>query len=136
MYQLIIILFMIKTLFKNKLSKMLFSGTAALAMVLVVSTTAFAGWNDAPTGDCSTFSLGNVTTNEGITSPCWNSTNISAKAGDTVNVKIYFHNTSTTTANNVSVKISNPGTDAVSGSKSFSGSLYANGSVVATGPLP
>ncbi len=112
---------------------MLFSGTAALAMTLVISTTAFAGWNDAPTGDCSTFSIGNVTTNEGITSPCWNSTNISAKAGDTVNVKIYFHNTSTTTANNVSVKISNPGIDAVSGSKSFSGSLYANGSVVATG---
>lgn len=123
---------MFKNLLKNKFSSTLVSGTVALAMVMMFSGTALAGWNDAPTGDCSTFSIGNVTTNEGISSPCWNSTTISAKSGDTVNVKIYFHNTSATTANNVSVKITQPNSGAVS-NQPFSGSLLVGGSTVATG---
>jgi hypothetical protein len=109
---------------------------AALAMVVLVGVsapTASAGWNDAGSSDCQTFSLGNVTTGQGFATPCWTATNISAKTGDAINVKIYFHNTGTTAVNNATVSFTNPGTNSVSGSQSFGGTLKVGGSPVASG---
>jgi hypothetical protein len=120
-----------QTLFK-KLAR---SAAMLIAVVLVGASaqTAFAGWNDAGSGDCQTFSIGNVTTGQGIASPCWTTTSISGKTGDTINVKVYFHNTGSSPITNATVSISNPGTGVVSGSQSFTGALKVGGSTVASG---
>lgn len=121
-----------QTLFK-KIARPIIATLVAVLVVGASAQMASAGWNDAGSGDCPTFSLGNVTTGQGITTPCWNSTSISGKVNDTINVKVYFHNTGTTAVTNATVSISNPGTGSVSGSQSFSGTLKVGGSTVASG---
>lgn len=118
----------------TKILRTLAVGVSTLALVLTFGTTALAaGFNDAPSGDCPTLSIGNVTTGEGISSPCWNSANINAKSGDVLNVKVYFHNTTQTTASNVTIRITDPGTSSVTGSKYFAGTVYVGGTSVASG---
>jgi len=105
-------------------------------VVLFTAQNAFAAtWNGA-SNDCKGISIANATTNEGYGNPCWPSTSVSASAGDTLNVRIYYHNTGTVTTNNTRVSLSAP-IGSASSSKSFSGSISSDqgslslGSVVA-----
>ncbi len=130
---------MTKTLIK-KIAGFTLASLAMVVLVGVSAPTASAGWNDAGSDDCPTFSLGNVTTGEGIPpNPnvpegyCWNRTTISGKVNDVINVKIYFHNTGSTAVTNARVSVTNPGTNAVTGSQSFTGSLKVGGTTVASG---
>jgi hypothetical protein len=81
-------------------------------------------WNGA-SNDCKGISIVNATTNEGYAHPCWPSSSISADAGDTLNVRIYYHNTGTATANNTRVILNAP-LGSSSTTKSFSGSISSD----------
>ncbi|MFA6514738.1 MAG: hypothetical protein WCT42_00530 [Candidatus Paceibacterota bacterium] len=66
-------------------------------------------WNTGSGGpECPDINIANYTTNTGYGSPCWTGTNINANPGDTINVKIYYHNTSNTTATNTVIKLVAP----------------------------
>lgn len=64
-------------------------------------------WNNAP-NDCPDINIANYTQNTGFGNPCWTGTNITANAGDTINVRIYYHNTSNATATNTYIKLNEP----------------------------
>jgi len=50
-------------------------------------------WNSA-SNDCPTVNIANYSTQVGYGNPCWNSTSVSASAGDSINVRVYYHNAS------------------------------------------
>jgi hypothetical protein len=121
---------------KNKLLK-IFGRVAGIASIMVLgmtlsSSVAYAGWNDAPSGECPTFSVGNVTQNNyGSSNGCWTATNVSARVGDIINLKVYFHNNTGSTVNNVKVKTTN--NNGSTGNVNVAGTVYANDIAVASG---
>ena len=78
-------------------------------VVLFTAQNVFASsvWNNA-SNDCPDISVVNSTTNVGYSSPCWNLSNISANPGETINIRIYYHNTGTVTNTNTSIKLNAP----------------------------
>ena len=69
-----------------------FTMTVAMALVFVVfPASAHAAFNNAP-GDCPTVSVANYTTQQNISATCWGGS-VSANPGDTINVRVYYHNT-------------------------------------------
>ena len=95
-------------------------------VVLFAAQNAFAAtWNGA-SNDCRGISIVNATTNEGYAHPCWPSSSVSADAGDTLNVRIYYHNTGATTANNTVVTLNAPISGSAGTSKSFSGNISSD----------
>ena len=119
-----------KQFFKQSINITLAMAFFAFALV-GFSSTAHAGWNDASSGECPTFSIGNNNTGEGITNPCWSKTTVSASVGDYINVKVYFHNNTGASVNDVKVRV-NDARDG-SGNVPMSGTVFANGTAVAVG---
>ena len=108
---------------KNNIKKIIAFGAFA---VLFIGTGVFASvsWNTA-SNDCATIAIANVSNgNAGWGNPCWPGTS-TANPGDTINVRVYYHNTGTTTATNTHI-ILNAQT-AASTSHSFSGQITSNG---------
>ncbi len=110
----------------KRIQKILIGSLFALAFVAFAPYASAASSFDPITNDCThTTQIGNHTTQEGVNvsgynNACW-ATSVSAAPGQTVNVRIYYHNTGTTTANSTIVKLNQPfGT---SGSFSFTGSV-------------
>jgi len=64
-------------------------------------------WNNA-SNDCPDINIANYSTNTGYGNPCWTGTNITANPGETINVRVYYHNTSNTTATNTRIKVIAP----------------------------
>jgi len=92
---------------KNNMKKII---VAFLSLaILLTGSNVFAAsiWNTA-SNDCSDINIANYTANTGFGSPCWTGTNITANPGDTLNVRVYYHNTSTVTATNTYIKITPP----------------------------
>jgi len=108
---------------KNYMKKIII-GIFSLALFFFAQNAFAATWNGA-SNDCRGLSIANATTTEGFVNPCWPASSISADAGDTLNVRIYYHNTGTTTANNVKVNLST-NLSGSSTSKSFSGSINSD----------
>ncbi len=86
-------------------------------------------WNGA-TNDCPTIAVANFTTNTGYSNPCWNLSSVSASQGDTINVRIYYHNSSDITgspqtATNVRVILNAP-TGGSSTSHTFSAQITSD----------
>jgi len=108
--------------------------------VLMVAQVALAGavWNGA-SNDCKGISVANHTTNTGIINPCWPLSSVSSNAGDSVNVRIYYHNTSGQPATNVRVSLDAP--TASSSTHTFSGQILSDqgnlslGSVTVSTPV-
>src|ERR1035437_6723960 len=105
--------------------KKIIVGILGLALLITgQNVSASTTWNGA-SNDCKGISIANATTNEGYAYPCWPSSSVSADAGDTLNVRIYYHNTGSDTANNTRVVLSAPlGSSGTS--KSFSGSISSD----------
>jgi len=107
-------------------------GVFSLVLVLVAQN-AFASafsrgsvvWNGHP-NDCKGISIVNSTTNEGYGDPCWPATSITADKGDTINVRIFYHNTGSATADNVKVSLSAPVGGSASSTKTFSASISSD----------
>lgn len=121
---------------KNQLLK-IFGRITGIASIMVLglalsSSIAHAGWNDAPSGECDTFSIANISQSiQTNANGCWTTTNVSANVGDVINVKVYFHNNTNTTVSDVKVKVTP--NDGQSGNVYSAGTIYANGSAVASG---
>ncbi len=93
--------------------------------VLLVSQNANAAsvWNGA-SNDCPGLAVANHTTNTGIIVPCWPLKSISANKGDSVNIRIYYHNTSGQNATNVRFSLNAP--TGASNSHTFSGQITSD----------
>ncbi|HAE36423.1 MAG: hypothetical protein UR85_C0002G0047 [Candidatus Nomurabacteria bacterium GW2011_GWF2_35_66] len=107
----------------KKYMKKIIVGIFGFAL-LFVAQSAFAGTWNGVSGDCPDINIANYTTNNGYGSPCWNGTNISAKAGDIINVKVYYHNTSNTTNTNTRIKVFAPTGSSMN--HSFSAQILSN----------
>ncbi len=102
--------------------------------LLVVASSVFASsiWNNA-SNDCPTVAIANYTTNTGYTNPCWPLSTVNANPGDSVNVRVYYHNTSNQNATNVRVSLNtNTGS---STSHSFSGQITSDQGNISFGPV-
>lgn len=119
--------------------KTLIKTIMSLAMVAIVAMTApmaSAAYSiNTMADDCMTVTIANHTTGAGVADPCWTNSTINAKVGDIVNVAIYYDNSGTTAAPNVSFKLTNPQDRTIpnNGSVSMTGSILVNGSVVKSG---
>lgn len=126
----------------KKFIKNIIVGVFGLALVLlaqgVSANTSYGrgsvSWNGAP-NDCKGISIINATTDEGYGDPCWYGTSISADAGDTINVRIYYHNTGSMTAENVKVVLNAPTGGSASTTKTFSGSISSNQGGISLGSV-
>ena len=94
---------------KNSMKKYIqrISVMAVFALVFIVAPAhAQAAFNTLG-NDCPTVSVANYTTQQNISSTCWGPT-ASANPGDTINVRIYYHNTASSPADNTIVHLNNP----------------------------
>jgi hypothetical protein len=110
----------------NTYKKFLFAGFLALGALFVVTDKAEAAvqWNTAG-NDCPTVMVANHTTQAGVNWPCW-STSVSANGGETVNVRIYYHNAGDTTATNTRLRL-NPISSSAQSSFTFTGYVTGGG---------
>lgn len=118
--------------------KKIIVGVLSLAMLLTSqNANALTVWNGA-SNDCRGISIANQTTNTGIVNPCWPLGTVSANGGDSVNVRIYYHNTSGQNATGVRIVLSAP--TGPSSTHTFSGQIISDqgnlslGSVTASTP--
>ena len=117
---------------KNYIKKIIVGMFALVA--IFASQSAFAStWNGA-SNDCKSISIINATTNQGYQNPCWPLTSVSASAGDVINVRIYYHNTGSVTANNTHIVLSAPIGDS-STTQSFTGRIVSDQGSVSFGPV-
>lgn len=112
----------------------------AIAMFLVGnSVSANFPFNSDP-ADCPTISIGNYNTGVGVptggSTGCqnWSLSSVQADPGDTINVHIYYHNTSSAPANNVKVNLVQSNTGP-STSFSISGTLASSQGNTPMGPV-
>jgi hypothetical protein len=119
---------------KNNMKKIII--TVLSFVLFFVGQSSFAAtssvtWNSF-SNDCSTIAIANETQQVGFGNPCWVGQNISANTGDYIKVRIYYHNTGTSTANNTRLKIIKSGS---STNYTFSGQIVSNeGTYYATSP--
>lgn len=88
-------------------------------------------------GDCPDIGIGNYTTQVGIADGqwgCWSTQNVTANAGDVINVAIFYHNNTNQTLTNVGVSMSQLTTGS-STSHTFSGMLNSDQGSKAVGPV-
>ena len=96
---------------KNYIKHALVAAFAVVTLALggahaYAATAPYVAWNNA-SNDCPTVSVANDTTQENAGNICWGST-VSAQPGDTINVRIYYHNTGNANAGNTIVKLNMP----------------------------
>gem|GEM_PF-3543784 len=101
-------------------------GILMLAGFAAYAPAAHAAFNDGTAGgpDCPTTMVANVNNNTPKSNYCWPST-VTAAPGDVVNAIIYYHNTSSDTAHNVTVRLS-PRTAGASSAQTFTGSITSD----------
>lgn len=112
--------------------KKIIVGIFALGALFLAQDVFAATWNGA-SNDCPSINVANATTGAGWSDPCWTGTSISANPGDVINVRIYYHNTGTSTATNTKVYL-----DADTGSSTshrFSGSITSGAGNLSFGPV-
>ena len=108
---------------KNNIKNLIFAFFAVVFFVAFPTHVgmAYSTWNGFG-NDCPTVTVGFPGTNN---STCW-APSITASAGQTINVRIYYHNTSTSPISNTIVHLNNP--TGTASSFSFSGSVSGGGS--------
>ncbi len=117
---------------KNNMKKIIV-GIFAFA-ILLSGQNVFAGstWNGA-SNDCPTVAIANYSTNTGYNDPCWPLSTVSAKPGESINVRIYYHNTSSSTATNTRIILNAPTGKGTS--HSFSGQIVSDQGSLSFGPV-
>lgn len=94
-------------------------------------------WNGA-NNDCPSINVANYTANVGFNSPCWSLSSVQANPGDTINVRLYYHNSSDLfgsgqLATNVRIALNAP--TGSSTMHSFSGQIISNEGSISFGPV-
>jgi len=116
----------------KKYIKKIIVGIFALGALFLAQDVFAATWNGA-SNDCPSINVANANTKEGWSNPCWTGTNVSAEPGENISVRVYYHNTGTTTANNTKVFL-NAGT-ASSTSHKFTGSITSSAGNLSFDPV-
>ena len=106
---------------KKILVGVLFSAFVFTGFASLVSASSL--WNGA-SNDCRGLAIANFTANKGIVDPCWPLASVSAVDGDSINIRIYYHNTSSQPATNVKVFIDAP--TGTGSSQTFSGRIASD----------
>lgn len=101
----------------------------SFAFILIGSQTVFAGnlFNGQPE-DCSpTIGIGNFTTGnmQRDSYGCWKNSSVSASAGDTINVAMYYHNSTRSPLTNVRAVVTKSSSGPAN-SYSFTGTMYSD----------
>jgi hypothetical protein len=91
-------------------------------------------WNTA-SNDCRSIAVANYTTNTGIIDPCWPLSSVTASPSNSVNVRIYYHNTGNQPATNVRVLLNAPTINNATNTHSFTGQIISDQSSVSFGPV-
>ncbi|MDP4032277.1 MAG: hypothetical protein Q8P60_05380, partial [Pseudorhodobacter sp.] len=116
---------------KNFMKKIIYMVAFGI-LFLASSGQASAAWNTYPSDCPNPLSIGNYTTGAGIqngSNGCWMNKSISASAGQTINVAVYYDNTNNADANNVEINLNQSPAGSMSSknsSYSFSGSLTSS----------
>lgn len=108
---------------KKNMKKIIF--VLSFATLFIGSSAFAANQFNGASYDCRTLAIGNVTTNSGRGNPCWTLDSVSANPGDTINVRVYYHNTSSSSAENVKVSL-RKSNQSPSSQYSFSGQISSN----------
>lgn len=103
---------------------------AVVAIFLLAGNSVFAaGPFNTASNDCQTVSIGNVSSGAGIPAGgdgCgWFLSSVSAQAGQTINVHIYYHNASNTNATNTKIRL-NQSTIGPASNFSFTGTVSSD----------
>ncbi len=113
---------------KNYMKKIIV-GLLTFAFLFTGIQSVFAsGPFNGQSGDCPSIAIGNYTTGVGIADGqwnCWTRQSVTASAGDTINVALFYHNNTASTLTNVSATLSASGTGP-STNYSFSGQIYSD----------
>jgi hypothetical protein len=113
--------------------KKIIVGMFSVALLLTAGNVfAVSVWNTA-SNDCPTVAIANKTTETGIVDPCWPLTTVSASSGQSVNLRIYYHNTSTLTATNTRIVLNAP--SGAASSHSLSGQIISDQGSISFGPV-
>lgn len=113
------------------MKRIIFSMLAFALSVFGTATFAHAqSFNNDPR-DMATVLVAKGSCSSGTVDGCWQPS-VTASAGDIIGVHLYYHNTGTTTANNVAVGM-NPRTSGQSTTHTMRGGILVNGSIAKTG---
>jgi hypothetical protein len=113
---------------KNNMKKIIYMLTLGI-LFLASYGQASAAWNTYPSDCPNPLSIGNYTTKEGIqdgSNGCWTRKTVSADAGQTINVAVYYDNTNNADANNTTINLTQSPAGSMTSknsSYSFSGNL-------------
>lgn len=105
-----------------------------LFFTTVQSAFAAVTWNTA-SNDCRSIAVANYTTNTGIVDPCWPLTSVNASPSNSINIRIYYHNTGNQPATNVRVILSAPTINNATNSHSFTGQIVSDQGSISFGPV-
>ena len=111
---------------KKYMKKIIFAFSFAL---LFVGQSVFAAPFNTASNDCPTIGVGNVSTGSGVEDGhdlCWMLSSVQAKAGDNINVHIYYHNTSSSPATNVKISLNKNPSSGSSSTHSFSTTISSD----------
>ncbi len=116
---------------KNNMKKIIYIMTLGI-LFLASYGQANAAWNTYPSDCPNPLSIGNYTTGQGIqdgSNGCWTRKSVSADAGQTINVAVFYDNTNTTNADNVVIRINQSPAGSMTSKNStysFSGNLTSS----------
>lgn len=97
-----------------------------LVLFFTGSSVLASGPFNGQSGDCPSMGIGVYPNNiQRDSYGCWTATNVSANAGDTVNVSLWYHNNTSSTLTNVKASLSQSSTGPAT-NYTFSGNMYSS----------
>ena len=109
----------------KKITSFLLALSTIITIVPVKVIASDVSWNTA-SNDCKTVAIAIHETQEGYGYPCWPGTTVSANPGQSVNIRIYYHNTGTITATNTMVVLDAPTINSPSSGHTFTGQIISD----------
>ena len=113
---------------KNFMKKIIIVSLAFVFLLIGTKVSFASGPFNGQSGDCPGLTIGNYTTGDGIANGqwnCWTNTSVTASAGDTINVSLFYHNNTNSTLTNVKASLTQS-SSGPAGSYSFNGTIYSS----------
>ena len=110
------------------MKKLIYISLAFVFLLIGAQNTFASGPFNGQSGDCPSIAIGNYTTGNGIGNGqwnCWTKTSVTASAGDTINVSLFYHNNTANTLTDVRASLSQS-SDGPTTHYSFSGNMYSD----------
>ncbi|HAS69757.1 TPA: hypothetical protein DEP30_00510 [Candidatus Nomurabacteria bacterium] len=113
---------------KNYMKKIIIAGFAFILLFTGVKSALASGPFNGQSGDCPSIAIGNYTTGVGIGDGqwnCWTRQSVSALAGETINVALFYHNNTSSPLTNVEASLSQSSSGPAY-NYSFTGTMYSD----------